>query len=245
MLCVSAVSRSMSGVVVFEGRVQHRVGPLKAEEGEIPRFVQLYVHDTSLETAQRFKNMYIPANVSHTHKQQLGEILTTVKEALHANNPFIKDFKQIIEIGEEQLPQGKIIISAKSRPTGEHARRYNEQLNLQEVSILTCSEPHDLVLEMRGGGLQRISNLNPKGMPLHFTLLFPHGTFGWDPNTPNTKGKGRVTTREFYAYHLNERDLQGDYLHLAKRLFQEWICMGWVTVEDQRLNYQRQNQKAL
>ena len=87
--------------------------------------------------------------------------------------------------------------------------------------------------------------MNPKGMPLHFTLLFPHGTFGWDPNTPHTKGKGRVTTREFYAYHLNQRDLHGDYLHLAKRLFQEWICMAWVTVESQRLNYQRQNQKAL
>ena len=140
------------------------------------------------------------------------------------------------------LPQGKIVISAKSRPTGEHARRYNEQLNLQEVSILTSSEPHDLVLEKRGGGLQTISDLNPKGMPLHFTLLFPYGTFGWDPNTPHKKGKGRVTTREFYAYHLNQRDLLGDYLHLAGRLFQEWI---WVVVESQRLNFQRQNQKAL
>ena len=66
-----------------------------------------------------------------------------------------EDFKQIMEIGEEQLPQGKIVISAKSRPTGEHARRYNEQLNLQEVSILTSSERHDLVLEMQGGGIQR------------------------------------------------------------------------------------------
>ena len=199
-VCISSIqvnerSRGFQPTVVFEGRVQHRVGPLQAEEGEIPRFVQLYVHDPSLETAQRFKNMYIPANVSLTHKQQLEGILTSVQQALHANNPYVRDFKQIMEIGEEQLPQGKIVISAKSRPTEEHARRYNEQLNLQEVSILTSSEPHDMVLEMRGGGLQRISSLNPKGMPLHFTLLFPHGTFGWDPNTPHTKGKGRVTTR--------------------------------------------------
>ena len=249
-VCISSIQvneRHMrfQPTVVFQGRVQHRVGPLQAEEGEIPRFVQLYVNDPSLETAQRFKNMYIPASTSQHQKQQLEGILTTVQEALHANNPFVKDFKQIMEIGEDQLPQGKIVISAKSRPTGEHARRYNEQLNLQEVSILTSSERHDLVLEMRGGGLQRISDLNPKGMPLHFTLLFPYGTFGWDPSTPHKKGKGRVTTREFYAYHLNQRALHGDYLHMAKRLFQEWICMGWVTVESQRLNYQRQNQKAL
>ena len=84
-----------------------------------------------------------------------------MQKAIHANNPFVKDFKQIMEIGEGQLPQGKIVISAKSRPTGEHARRYNEQLNLQEVSILTSSERHDLVMEMRGGGLKRISDLNP------------------------------------------------------------------------------------
>ena len=134
-VCISSIqvnerSRGFQPTVVFEGRVQHRVGPLQAEDGEIPRFVQLYVHDPSLESAQRFKNMYIPANVSHNHKQQLEGILTSVQQALHTNNPFVRDLKQIMEIGEEQLPQGKIIISNKSRPTGEHARRYNEQLNL-------------------------------------------------------------------------------------------------------------------
>ena len=117
--------------VVFQGRLQHRVGPLQADEGEIPRFVQLYVHDSSLETSQRFKNMYIPTNMSQPQRNKLERILNTVQEALHTNNPFIKDFKQIMEIGEEQLPEGKIVISAKSRPSGEHAHRYNEQLNLQ------------------------------------------------------------------------------------------------------------------
>merc|ERR1711888_16919 len=150
--------------------------------------------------------MYIPASMSQPQKQKLEGILTTVQQSLHANNPFVKDFKQIMEIGNEQLPQGKIIISAKSRPSGEHARRYNEQLNLQEVSILTNSEPHDLVLERRGGGLQNISDLNPKGMPLHFTLLFPHGTYGWDLTVQHTDGKRRVTPREFYAFHLNVRN---------------------------------------
>ena len=87
--------------------------------------------------------------------------------------------------------------------------------------------------------------MNPKGMPLNFMLLFPYGSFGWDPSTPHKKGKGRVTTRVFYAYHLNQRALQGEYLHLAGRQFQEWICMSWVVVENQRLNFQRQNQKAL
>ena len=168
-----------------------------------------------------------------------------MQDTLHKVNPFIKDFKQIKDIPINELEHGKIVISAKARPMGEHERRYNPQLNLQEVSILTNSEPHDLVLQMRGGELQTISDLNPKGMPLHFTLLFPHGTYGWDLTVMHTDGKRRVTTREFYVYHLNLRDTNTDFIHLAGRLFQEWICMVWVAVENQKLMYQRMNQKAL
>ena len=102
-----------------------------------------------------------------------------------------------------------------------------------------------MVLHKRGGALQTINDLNPKEMPLHFTLLFPHGTYGWDPEQKHTDEKRRITTREFYVYYLNQRDPTRDYIHLAGRLFQEWICMAWVAVEDQKLKYQRLNQKAL
>ena len=80
-------------------------------------------------------------------------------------------------------------------------------------------------------------------MPLHFTLLFPHGTYGWDPATLYTDGN-HATTREFYAYLMNQRNPMRDYLHLAGRLYQEWICMGWLAVKNQNLTYQRLNQKA-
>ena len=42
-----------------------------------------------------------------------------------------------MEINEEELSQGKIVISAKATPAGEHERRYNDLLNLKKVSILT------------------------------------------------------------------------------------------------------------
>ena len=32
---------------------------------------------------------------------------------------------------------------------------------------------------------------------------------------------------------------------MGGKLFQEWICMAWAQIENQRLAYQRQNQKAL
>ena len=231
--------------VIFEGKVQQFAGPLQAAEGDKPCFAQLYVHDPSLETGQRFKNMTIQSSMSSSQKRILESVLKTVQEVIHKVNPFVKDFKQIMDIPADELGQGKIVISAKARPNGEHERRYNAQLNLQEVSILTNSEPHDLVLQQRGGELQTISDLNPKGMPLHFTLLFPHGTYGWDLTMKHTDGKRRVTTREFYVFHLNQREFLTDFIHLAGRLFQEWICMAWVAVENQKLMFQCMNQKAL
>ena len=175
--------------VIFEGRATQLVGPLIAANGEQPRFVQLYVHDSNLEFGLTFKNMLIPATMSNAQKKILGSVLTKVQNLLHDHNPFVKDFKQIIEIPSEELGLGKIVISAKARPTGEHERRYNVQINLQEVSILTNSEKHDLVIQLRGGSLQSISDLNPKGMPLHFTVLFPFGTYGWDPEKKHVDGK--------------------------------------------------------
>ena len=198
------LGKGFTPCVTFEGKVTMRAGPLQAGEGVRPCFAQLYVHDSNLETSQRFQNMTIPASTSKPQKKVLEGVLCKVQNVLHVHNPFIKDFKQILEIPAEELGHGKIVISAKARPSEEHERRYNAQVNLQEVSILTNNEPHDLVLQQRGGGLQTISDLNPKGMPLHFTLLFPHGTYGWDPTAKHSDGKRRITTREFYVYYIND-----------------------------------------
>ena len=232
--------------VIFQGKVHHRVGPLLPCQGETPRFAQLYVFDPALESTRRFENLILPSNLNSEQQKMMQDILFSVQEELHDVNPFIQDFLQIMDIPEEELANGKIVISARKPTVQDHSRRYNLQSNLQEVSILTNGEPNDLILQRRGGGLQYISDLNPKGMPLHFTLLFPHGTYGWDQDSKQRDGKRRITTREFYVFHLNIREcLNENFLHRAGRLFQEWLCMAWIWVENQRLNYQRQNQKAL
>ena len=143
--------------------------------------------------------MTLPSDISIQEKTVLQDLLQRIQNCLHEVNPFIQDFKQIMEIPDADIAHGKLVISAKA-PTGEHARRYNAQTNLKEVSILTNSQSHDLVLHKRGGGLQTVSDLNPKGMPLHFTLLFPLGTHGWDLHEmKHVDGKRRVTPREFFA----------------------------------------------
>ena len=233
--------------VVFQGQVKHRAGALLPAEGEDAKYAQLYVFDAALESTQRFQNMnmYIPRTTSPAQKAILRELLQVVQDTVHEVNPYVKDFIQIIEMPAEDIGEGKIVIAAKG-PRNEHARRYNAPINLNEVCVLMNPGKHDLVLQRRGGGLEYVNDLNPSGMPLHFTLLFPYGTHGWDPETRQAASNRRITTREFYAFHLNVRDGDNEnYLHRAGRLLQEWICMVWVHTEDQRLNYQKQNQKAL
>ena len=212
--------------VIFQGQAFHRTGALIPADGERPVYSQLYVMDSALEKTQRFANMTLPRGLSQQQKTNLKSILDSIQDSIHAVNPFVADFKQIIEL--EDLAEGKIVITAKA-PNNEHARRYNLPVNLKEVSILTNEEKHDLVIHKRGGDLQTISILNPKGMCLRFTLLFPYGTPGWDPQAKHVDGRRRITTREFYNFHLQERENQNEnFLHRATRLFQEFICTSCV-----------------
>ena len=129
-------------------------------------------------------------------------------------NPFVKDFQHICEIPEADIKDGTLVISCKERPRDAHERTYNLQQSFSEVSVLTNFEPGDLVLRRRGGGLQFVYDIHPSAQPLHFIILFPFGTKGYDEATRHVKGNAnrRVTPREFFAFHINMRDKNLDFL---------------------------------
>ena len=122
--------------VVYQGKVKYLVGPLQAAQGEKPCFAQLYVHDPNLETGLRLSGMTLPAGTSLRQKKILKQVLAKVQADLHKCNPFVRDFKQIMELDEAELGQGQIVISAKARPTGEHERRYNQQVSYMIFYIM-------------------------------------------------------------------------------------------------------------
>ena len=71
---------------------------------------------------------------------------------------------------DEELYGGKVLISAAVKPREGHDLVYNVQQNLQDLSIVTNEKPHDLVIRKRGGGLEKISYLNPKTSSFHSSL---------------------------------------------------------------------------
>ena len=242
--------------VVIEGRVHQFFGPLQQKEQETPKFAQLWVHDPAMETTSRIANMSLPGNISEAEEAAVTAIIEALQDELKAINPWIQDFRQIVEIEEEALQGGKLVISAKEKPAHEHARRYNLATNLREVSVLTDCRPHDLIVTKRDGRLEVVSEQNKAAMPLHFTLLVPHGDYGWHPEMKNMVTGKRVTTREFAVYHMAIRDqilsyeeaaqrVNCDYIYLCGRLWQEWLCIMWLITQNMRLNYQDMNQEKL
>ena len=242
---VRSFSSGFTPCIVFEGKVCQRIGPLLPEEGDEPKFAQLYVHDPATEQTNRLKNMNLPKSLSKNEIGIMELLLLKLQDMLKRVNPFVKDIMHICEIGEDELTDGKLIISCKERPTGSHERRYNLQQSLSEVSVLTNCLPGDMIIRKRGGGLEEIYDIHPSAQPLHFVLLFPFGTKGYHADIKQADMKKRVSPREFFTFHINMRNLDSDYLFRFGRLFQEYLCLAYTTIESQRLKYQRDNQKAL
>jgi len=108
------------------------------------------------------------------------------------------------------------------------------------------NDGRDIILRPRNGGLQRISDLNSAYAPLHYVLLFPLGTPGWNPSlklcTTVTKQMSQV---QFYSYRLHLRDKDFPSIHMGGRLFQQYICDVWVSSDHNRLRWVLHNQPRL
>ena len=108
----------------------------------------------------------------------LLELLTNLQSVLKECNLFIKYYRQIINIPDEQLANGRLGISTSAQPTGVYECCYNAPDCLEEVSVLSNTGKYDLMITKRDGCLELVSEQNQSAMPLHFTLLFPCGTNG-------------------------------------------------------------------
>ena len=72
---------------------------------------------------------------------------------MHEHNPFVMDFIHMFTL---PIPlEGTIVIGAKSKPKDGQEQIYNDQLNLEELGIVTNEQyiKLDLVVHICGGDL--------------------------------------------------------------------------------------------
>jgi hypothetical protein len=244
-----------TGVYCFRlhGSLYHMAGSLIPNDGDRPKYAQLYIHDPAAALAAR-----------KTRNSNLDpRIMTALQMTLNEFHPFMPLYKHAYQIMTEKPPEEHANVEARIllQPSADR-RCYNLPAEAEEVAAIipgtgeeNKSKHCEIVLCLRapenGYPLKMISHLNPLYAPLHYVLLFPFGDLGWHEKIPAVPGKHgnmrskHVTDRCYYAYHLHLRPQKSLSLFYGGKLFQQYVVDAWASVEDRNLAHLRFNQDKI
>ncbi|XP_058732642.1 uncharacterized protein LOC131604199 [Vicia villosa] len=231
----------------IQGQTCHRIGSLLPPQGQKPKFAQLYIYDTENEVENRMHGL--------RNKENIGsDVVNQLSNMLYEFNPHAKSFqmaKQWLNNGETQNLKLRHI---SNRSTD--GRVYN-QPTVSEVAALVVgdidtAEMRDIIMQTRGGGLQRINELHAAYMAYQYPLIFPYGEDGYRPDVAhrdlpsnNNSVRNRLTIREFLAYRIQTRLNEAKTLLSSRRLFQQFLVDGYTMLESEKLEWLRKNQPKL
>ncbi|GJW45254.1 hypothetical protein Tco_0074053, partial [Tanacetum coccineum] len=220
----------------IQGQNYHRMGTLLPEEGKPP------IYEESASTTNHV--------IDHQLTIDLRDMLDTI-------NPLVAQFcmagERLVSADEENKFKLRLI-GTRTRD----GREYNLPTASEVAALIvgdfdSTTNDRDIILHMQEGGLKRISELHPSYIALRYPLLFPYGEDGYwtdiyhqgvTDKTPTNK-KTRVTMREYFAYHLQNRSNVFSMVLNARRLCQQFIVDAYTMIERERMSYIRNQQKDL
>ena len=263
------INRAGAGPYVFKvhGKLSHKAGSLLPVEGEQPKYAQLYIYDGAEALNYR---------MGHIANQNLDRtVMQVLQDTLYRHHPGIEMYKQAYELTRNLPPENQCKIALRFDERTDR-RRYNlpTAAAATEIAIILPGDGdqpqdcRDIVLHRRGGQpLERISELHPMYLSLHYVLLFPTGQLGWhrrmlrtdaednDGGNPNdeensveetpTRKRKYVTQMEWFGYRLFPRINESQHIFRAGKLLQEFIVDAWALTEQSRLNWVKFNQAKL
>ncbi|GJZ51267.1 ATP-dependent DNA helicase PIF1 [Tanacetum coccineum] len=234
----------------INGQNYHRMGSLLPPEGMAPKFAQLYFFDTQNEVRNRTR-----AFIDKETSEGIDEhIVASLIQMLDQYSSVAKAFRMARDW------------STAHNSKNFHLRLHSERKTTRQYNAPTVSEVAALIVNDFGDGLptrdiivtgkdnrpKRVSELHPSYMALQYPLLFPYGEDGYHDqipyhtNTGTRKTKrGYVTMKEYYSYIIQQRPNESSTLLRGGRLFQQYLVDAYTAVEEQRLNWTRNNQDAL
>ncbi|XP_058742571.1 uncharacterized protein LOC131615076 [Vicia villosa] len=231
----------------IQGQTCHRIGSLLPPQGGKPKFAQLYFYDTENEVENRMHGLRNKEIIDPAVVNQLSSML-------YEFNPHAKSFqmaRQWLNGGDTQNLKLRLI---SSRSTD--GRVYN-QPTVSEVAALVVgdidtAEMRDIIMQTRGGRLQRINELHAAYMAYQYPLIFPYGEDGYRPDVAHrdlpvneNSMRNRLTIREFLAFRIQTRLNEAKTLLSSRRLFQQFLVDGYTMLESEKLEWLRKNQPKL
>ncbi len=217
---------------------------MEPAEGQLPCFLQAYVHDAANEGPNR--QMQNP-NQSPVH-------LTTLRAILGRVNPYVNIFVHAADrLAANPVEEVHICITT-GRTLGNGNLHYYNIPMANEVAIIIPSEPRevgnrDVIIQQRyGSGLQRMNELAPSYDPLQYPLFFLAKEDGWSQNLRLQNNQDEAHTRvSMAAYYAQRLHFSGKLsaLHFSGRLFQQYIVDVAAKTKQNTLNFLVLNQAQL
>ncbi|KAF8987908.1 hypothetical protein BDZ89DRAFT_253112, partial [Hymenopellis radicata] len=194
------------------GELTHRMGALLPEPGQTHSYAQLYIHDPAVALGIR----------QNTNPNLDPIIMTDLQAMLNDCSPYVPLYKhkQAFLIMRQRPPEEQTDIGVRLHLSeGTDQRRYNLPTAGKIAAVIpgdgtedNIKTDRDIILRMQGGGLRRISQINPLYSPLHYVLLFPKGELGWGPDlelrtTERSKrtSQTQLTQAMYTAYRIHPR----------------------------------------
>ncbi|XP_035845828.1 uncharacterized protein LOC118492136 [Helianthus annuus] len=235
------------GPYVFrlQGQNYHRMGSLLPDDGEEPKFSQLYIYDSQNEVVNRQKAVSSQIECKTTRNNQLDSTtIEGLKDMLDSRNPLVQSFRMVRDCFQENEFQD---VSLKLIGTRDKDGRVHNLPTASEIVALIhgdfdgAFDKRDIVVRKKSGGLQRISELQPSYLALQYPLIFPYAEDGY---RVGIKHRGiaiddgvlrtNLTIREFFCYKIQDRQNQFSLLVNAKKLFQQFLVDGYTMIESAR-----------
>ncbi|XP_071699877.1 uncharacterized protein [Rutidosis leptorrhynchoides] len=244
-------------VYQMHGQNYHLAGSLIPEEGETPKYYQLYIYDTANES-QNTINAYNGGRSVNSSSNPYAIEFTTVHELqglLDAINLLVKKFRMARDkfaMNEMEPIQIKLIGSPDKDGRTHNLPTADEVAAIIVGDIDGTADKRDIILEKRSRKFRRISEFHIRYLALQYPLLFPYAEDGYrtyvyyrDIDVLSEPGHNKLTIREFFSYRLQARVGEMSLILLSRKLLQQFIVDAYTMVENKCLNYIRNNQKIL
>lgn len=228
----------------IQGKIYHLMGSLLPQPDSQPRYLQVYF------TGDADRQIDLRTNTFLGTKRN---IVASLQQLFDEHNRLVRSFRTAIE----HMPsdEARIAIRADKTPVGEHPRVFNAPTDDRNVAIVFVDgevSRRDIVIQRRNNRLERVNELHPSYDALQYPVIFWQGNDTYDYNTmkrvnPHTGASTnkKLTTMDFYKYHLMIRDENQNFLLRCRSLTQQFEVDSWGKIESERARFVRNNQAAL
>ena len=199
----------------LNGQNHHLFGSLIPDDGQPPKFCQLYIYDTANETNNRLKWVNV-----RDGKDVSAEIVDGLTKMLDETNELVHEFRtQRDRFEQDHVTELEITLKISRSDSGRenHVVPSDDLAGIMVGDLDENCGTRDIVIHSREDGLQRISDIHPKLMALQSPLLFPHGDDGFHiqlqygcPGKKKRRKRELISMKEYYSHKLQVRLNEGN-----------------------------------